>query len=86
MKMARITRKGEMAAHRLDGLLGAVRNSNRLIPMVSLKELVQRRLPPGSPFREVIMSEPDHLTPFEFVVKMDTWLKLCSLEDTNNQG
>lgn len=54
--------------------------------MVSLKELVQKRLPPGSPFREVIMSEPDHLTPFEFAAKMDTWLKLCSLEGSNNRG
>lgn len=70
----------------MDGLLGAVRDSRRLIPMVSLKELVQKRLPPGSPFREVIMSEPDHLTPFEFAAKMDTWLKLCSLEESNNRG
>jgi hypothetical protein len=85
MRMAR-TRKGYRAANPMDGLLGAVRDSRRLIPMVSLKELVQKRLPPGSPFREVIMSEPDHLTPFEFAAKMDTWLKLCSLEESNNRG
>jgi len=84
--MARTTRNRRTTVHRMDGLLGAVRDSRKLIPMISLKELVQKRLPPGSPFREVIMREPDQLAPFEFVVKMDTWLKLCSLEDPNDQG
>ncbi len=38
------------------------------------------QLPASSPLRSIILSEKDSVTVDEFLVKMDTWLKLSHLE------
>ncbi len=52
---------------------GLADNSMRLLPVGSLKELVLSRFPEGHPLRAVILSEKDHLTPQEFLAKMEVW-------------
>ncbi len=55
---------------------GPAASSIRLLPVGSLKELVLSRFPEGHPLRDVILSEKDHLTPQEFLSKMDIWAVL----------
>ncbi len=52
---------------------GPAASSIRLLPVGSLKELVLSRFPEGHPLREVILAEKDHLTPQEFLAKMEVW-------------
>jgi hypothetical protein len=46
-----------------------------------LKEFAQRTLPPSSPLREIILSEPDVLDAQEFLGRLSVWLRLAGLED-----
>ena len=38
-------------------------------------------LPPSSTLRSILLAEKDNLTADEFLVKMDTWLRLALLEN-----
>ncbi len=55
---------------------GRADDSMRLLPVGSLKELVLSRFPEGHPLRDVILAEKDHLTPQEFLAKVDIWAVL----------
>ncbi len=52
---------------------GPADDSMRLLPVRTLKELVLSRFPEGHPLRDVILAEKDHLTPQEFLAKMEVW-------------
>ncbi len=46
-----------------------------------LKEDAREHRPPGDPYREAILAEPDELDPASFAAKVRTWLVLLSLKD-----
>jgi len=50
-------------------------SSQKRIALTSLKLLIEK-FPPGSPLRDLILSEADSLNPQEFLAKADIWLKL----------
>lgn len=53
----------------------------RDIDIRKLKNDLQKRLPAGSVFREVILAEPDRLSPQDFFGRIPVWLKLAKIED-----
>ncbi len=46
-----------------------------------LKEDAREHRPPGDPYREAILAEPDELDPGSFAAKLRTWLVLLRLKD-----
>lgn len=57
---------------------------DRRVDMRSLKKFALNSMPRGSHLRELILSDRDSLTPEEFVVRVELWLKLYDIE--NNKG
>ena len=51
-------------------------NAERKVRITPLKEFVLNRLSQGLPLRDLLLSEPDELSPNEFLVKCEVWLKL----------
>lgn len=50
------------------------------VDITSLKEFVERRLLPGSPLREVIVTDDDKMSSDAFVTKLPVWLRLSKLQ------
>jgi hypothetical protein len=50
-----------------------------MISMDPLKREVSGSRPPGDPFRESVLAEPDEITPEAFQAKLRTWLVLLRL-------
>jgi hypothetical protein len=44
-----------------------------------LKEFALNNIPKGNPLQQIILSEENLLDPFEFLAKVDVWLKLSRL-------
>jgi hypothetical protein len=49
--------------------------------LLELKEDAREHRPPGDPYREAILAEPDEIDPVSFAAKVRTWLVLLSLKD-----
>ena len=52
------------------------------VSTLGLKQFAQRRLPLGSPLRQIILSEPDSLDVNVFLSHLDILLRLADLEGT----
>ncbi len=53
---------------------------SRRINLKELKEFALTYLPKKSLLRDMILSEKEHITVNEFIVKIDMWLKLLRRE------
>ena len=51
-------------------------NQGRMVRITLLKEFALERLSQGLLLRDLLLSEPDELSPNEFLVKCEVWLKL----------
>lgn len=49
-----------------------------------LKKWVVKYLPLGSKLRGVILLEEDSLTPSDYLVKLDVWIKLYNIEKASD--
>lgn len=52
-------------------------STQRDVNLRSLKRVVSEHLPLGSVLREVVLAEPDRLSPYEFIGKVPIWLRLA---------
>ena len=52
---------------------------DRKISLTALKRLVLHDLPPDSPVRDDILSQPDDVSPDEFLSDCAVWLRLLKL-------
>ena len=52
------------------------------VSTLGLKQIAQRRLPPSSPLRQIILSEPDSLGVDVFHSHLEILLRLADLEGT----
>ena len=59
-------------------------SSGKRIDLSRLKAFVLEKLPPDSTLREVILTEADALTPQEFTIKAEMWLKLPRRDKTRD--
>jgi hypothetical protein len=50
------------------------------VDLTRLKQLARENLGLGSPLRDLLLSEKGKLTPKEFLIKLDSWLKLLNRE------
>jgi hypothetical protein len=57
-----------------------------MISLTPLKDELRRSRAPGDPAREVLLAEPDQVTPEAYSAKLRGWLVLLSLEDTRELG
>jgi hypothetical protein len=56
-------------------------NANgRKVYLHRLKRWTRKNLPTGSTLREIILSENDEISPEEYLLKIEIWLKLFDLE------
>ena len=64
------------------GLEGSSTSTSRTgyLDLVALKKYAREKLHPGSPLRDLLLSEKDHLNVDEFLAKMDLWLRLMRRE------
>jgi len=51
-------------------------NKGGMVRITLLKEFALERLSQGLLLRDLLLSEPDELSPNEFLVKCEVWLKL----------
>jgi hypothetical protein len=49
----------------------------------SLKTFALRHLPRSSTLKDILLSEPDELSPAEFLARIDLWLRLLEREVSN---
>lgn len=49
----------------------------------SLKRFALEKLPASSPLRDVLLSEVDELSAYDFITKMHTWLVLSKHKSSN---
>ena len=61
-------------------------NGDRRVRITSLKEFALDRLSQGLPLRDLLLSEPDELSPNEFLVKCEVWLKLLKRSGWERNG
>lgn len=59
----------------------AVHQQKAYIDIRSLKTLATEILPNGSILREVLIREPDILSPHDFIAKLGTWLEILDAEE-----
>jgi len=50
--------------------------SNKSLNIKSLKRFAYEHLPTNSTLRDLILAEPDQISAQEFLIKMETWLRL----------
>jgi len=51
---------------------------DRMVSTERIKAFANDRLPPDSPLRDLILTEPDMLPSSEFLVKTSVWLRLLA--------
>ena len=61
----------------------SVISTNRLVDISGVKNFA-RTLSRDSLLREVILAEPDQLSPVEFLAKSEVWLRICRKEQEKN--
>ena len=49
--------------------------------LADLKAEVREHRPPGDPFREAVLAEPDEIDPTAFAAKLRTWLVLLRMAE-----
>jgi hypothetical protein len=54
--------------------------SGKKVCLHRLKRWTRKNLPVGSTLRELILSEKEEISPKEYLIKIETWLKLFDLE------
>ena len=81
-----MTDSGSSASRNLASNLNGHHRKLTQVNIHGLKELVLTRIPKTSPFREIILSEPDVLDTTEFLIKMDVWLRLLWTTHSHVRG